>query len=209
MIEDANAGKTTLAFRDLIDACMRGTNRVMAHNGKWLAYRPFNREFDKDTNPRTIERMSMHQANGWIKHIGTYDEVQVWEFNPRGIDGKDNPYYHDGKEYVVGTNYWGDIRQAAKLAVGRQWALYHDFLEGMALAIKKGRDSLFAKTMWDDTLKQVAVAIRQAGPDAPSEREVNEGFVGVRQARGLPTRGASVMTLDSSSLQKVGFDGKR
>jgi len=207
-IEDPNAGQTSLAFRDLIDACMRGTNRVMAHNGKWLAYRPFNREFDKETNPRTVERMTMHKANGWIKHIGTYDEVQVWELLPTGLDGKPNPYYHEGaKEYIVGRNYFADIRQAAQLACERKWPEYHDFLEGMAIAVKRKfkRDTLSAKVQWDDALNHIAVAIQQQGPKAPSEREVNEGFVGVRVARGLQTRGATVMTIDSSGLQKVGF----
>lgn len=210
-ITDPNAGRTSLPFRDLIDSCMRGTNRVMAHNGKWLAYRPFNREFDKETNPRTRERMAMHEAEGWMKHIGTYDEVQIWEFLPFGINGKPNPYYHEGgKEYIVGTDYFGDVRQAAKLAYDRKWPEYHDFLEGMAIAVKRKfrKDTLTAKVMWDDALNHITVAINQT-KGGPTEKEVNEGFVGVRQARGLQTRGATVMTLDSSGLQKVGFDGKR
>lgn len=210
-IEDANAGKTNLAFRDLIDSCMRGTNRVMAHNGKWLAYRPFNREFDKSTNPRTKERMSMHEMSGWIKYLGTYDEVQIWELLPTGLDGKPNPYYHEGdKEYIVGQSYWNDIRRVAKLACERKWPEYHDFLEGMAIALKRGRDPGFAKTMWSDALNQIAIQIPQiGGAGAPSEREVNDAFVAVRRARGLQTRNATVMTLDSAGLTKVGFDGKR
>ena len=205
-ITDPNAGQTSLPFRDLIDACMRGTNRVMAHNGKWLAYRPYNREFDKETNPRTIERMSMHQAAGWIKHIGTYDEVQIWEFLPVGINGEPNPYYHEGRSYVVGQSYWKDIREVAKLACERKWALYHDYLEGMATAIKGGRDPVFAKAVWGDALAHIAVTVKQiGGKAAPTEREINEGFVGVRRARGLVTRNATVMTLDSNGLEKVGF----
>ena len=207
-IEDPNAGKTDHAFRDLINACMRGTDRVMAHNGKWLAYRPYNREFDKETNPRTRERMVMHESEGWVKYLGTYDEVQVWELLPTGISGKPNPYYHDGaKEYIVGTDYFGDIRQAAHLACERKWPEYHDFLEGMPIALKRKykKDTLTAKVVWEDALNHIAVAIRQRGPSAPSEKEINAGFVGVRTARGLQTRGAAVMTLDSSGLQKVGF----
>jgi len=203
-IEDPNAGKTTAAFRHLIDACMRGTDRVMACDGQYLAYRPFNREFDKETNPRTKERFQMFIEKGYYKHLGTYDEVQVYELLPG------NPYRHEAKQYVIGQDYWKDIKKAAAAAIHRAWADYHDILVAIAMAIKTGRDPLFAKTMWDDTLNQVAIAIQQmGGKEAPTEKEINEGFVGVRRARGITGKGGIVATLNSSALQKVGFDGKR
>ncbi len=198
-IEDPNAGSTTAAFRHLIDACMRGTNRVMACDGAFLAYRPFNREFDKETNPRTKERMAMFLEAGHYRHVGTYDEVQVYELMPG------NPYRHEKKQYIIGTDYWRDIRQAAKAACERNWSDYHDILGAMATAIKSGRDPAFAKTMWDDTVNQVAVAIQQVGgAAAPTEREVNEGFTGIRKARGI-SRGGVIATLNRAGLQKGGF----
>ena len=57
-IEDPNAGKVSQPFQNLVNACMRGTDRVMACDGHYLAYRPFNRAFDKETNPRTKERFN-------------------------------------------------------------------------------------------------------------------------------------------------------
>ncbi len=198
-VEDANAGKTTLAFQHMIDACMRGTNRVMACDGQWLAYRPFNRAFDKEVNPATRERMAMFLEKGLYKHVGTYDEVQVYELLPG------NPYRHDKKQYIIGTDYWRDIRQAAKAACDRNWSDYHDILGAMATAIKSGRDPAFARTMWDDTVNQVAVAVKQiGGAAAPTEREINEGFTGIRKARGI-SRGGVVATLNSAGLAKVGF----
>lgn len=199
-IEDPNAGKLTLPFRSLIDACMRGTDRVMACDGQYLAYRPFNRAFDKETNPRTKERFQMFLESGFYKHLGTYDEVQIYELT------EGNPYRHTARQYVVGQDHWKDIKKAATCAVHRAWADYHDLLGAMATALKSGRDPLFAKTMWDDTLNQVAIAIKQiGGKDAPSEKEINEGFVGIRRARGITGKGGIVATLDSSKLQKVGF----
>lgn len=199
-IEDANAGKIKLAFQHLIDGCMRGTDRVMACDGQYLAYRPFNREFDKETNPRTKERFNMFVAAGHYKHLGTYDEVQIYEL----LSG--SPYRHERKQYVIGTDYWKDIRTAAKAACERNWSDYHDILGAMATALKSGRDPLFAKTMWDDTLNQVAILIKQIGGDAaPAEKEINEGFVGIRRARGITGKGGIIATLNSSSLQKVGF----
>ena len=205
-IEDANAGAVKQPFRNLIDSCMRGTERVMATDGKYLAYRPFNRAFDKQTNPRTMERMNMFREKGFFKHLGTWDEVEVYELMPG------NPYYHEGeKAYVVGMNYWGDIRQAAKLACERKWPEYHDFLGGMATAMKGGnRDVNFAKTIWEDTINQITGLInqmRQGNPAIPSEREINEGFVEVRRARGITGRNGTIL-LNSDKLQKVGFDKK-
>ncbi len=194
-ITDANAGKVSLAFQHLIDACMRGTNRVMACDGSYMAYRPYNRQFDKEVNPATHARFSDFIAAGHYKHIGTYDEIQIYEL----LEG--SPYRHK-KNYVIGTSYWGDIRQAAKAAVERNWSDYHDILGGMATALKAGRDPAFAKTMWGDTLNQIAVQIQKMG--GPAEREVNEGFTGVRKARGI-SRGGILATLDTSGLQKVRF----
>jgi hypothetical protein len=202
-IEDGNAHKIAQPFQALIDACMRGTDRVMACDGQYLAYRPFNRAFDKETNPRTKERFNMFLESGFYKHLGTFDEVQVYELTPG------NPYRHEAKQYVIGQDYWKDIRKAATAAVHRAWSDYHDILGAMATALKSGRDPLFAKTMWDDTLNQVAIMIKQlGGKDGPSEKEVNEGFVGVRRARGITGR-TGVVVLNSDSLPKVGFDGKR
>ena len=197
-IEDPTKGRIALAFQHLVDACMRGTNRVMACDGHYLAYRPYNRAFDKEVNPRTQQRFSDFMAAGHYKHLGTFDEVQIYEL----LEG--SPFRHKAS-YVAGHDYWRDIRQAARLACERNWPDYHDYLGAMASAIKGGRDPLFAKTMWDDMLNHLAICIKQVGGKAaPTEREVNEGFTGVRKARGI-SRGGVIATLDSSSLQKVGF----
>lgn len=195
-IEDPNAGKTSREFQHLIDACMRGTDRVMATDNKYMAFRPFNREFDKETNPRTKERVAQFLAEGKWKHLGTFDEVQVYEL----LEG--NPYGHK-QNYTIGASYWQDIRTAAKAACERHWSDYHDILVGMATALKAGRDPLFAKTMWDDTVNQVGICIQQM--KGPSEQEVNEGFMGIRKARGIAGRSGTIAMLNSNTLQKVGF----
>lgn len=199
-IEDPNAGQTPLSFQHMIDTCMRGTDRVMATDGKYVAYRPFNREFDKETNPRTKERMNMFRAAGHYKHLGTYGEVEIYETMPG------SPYYHEAnKAYVVGRSYWGDIRQAAQLAYDRKWAEYHDFIHGMATAMKGGnRDAIFAKTLFDDAINQIGVQISNMGQGAPTEKEVNDGFLGIRQARGIQGNNGRIL-LNTAGLQKVGF----
>lgn len=195
-IKDANAGKVTLAFQYMIDQCMRGTDRVMACDGHYLAYRPYNREKDKETNPRTRERFADFVAAGHYKHLGTYDEVQIYELT------EGSPYRHDKKGYVVGKDRWADIRQAARAACDRKWADYHDLMGVIATALKSGRDPAFARMMWDDTVNQVAITIRQMR--GPSDREVNEGFTGVRKARGI-SKGGVIATLNTDALQTVRF----
>jgi hypothetical protein len=195
-IRDPHEGKITREFQHLIDACMRGTDRVMATDNKYMAFRPFNREKDKETNPRTKERVAQFLADGKWKHIGTFDEVQVYEL----LEG--NAYGHKAN-YTVGQSYWKDIRTAAKAACDRHWPDYHDILAGMATALKAGRDPGFARTMWGDTLNQVAIAIKQM--NGPSEQEINEGFMSVRKARGIAGKSGTIATLDSKGLQKVGF----
>ncbi len=194
-ITDPSVGAVTPAFQYLVNACMRGTNRVMACDGQYLAYRPFNREFDKAVNPRTQQRFSDFQAAGHFRHVGTYDEVQIYEL----LEG--SPFRHKAN-YVAGQDYWRDVRQAATLACERNWPDYHDYLGAMATALKSGRDPEFAKQMWDDTLHQVAVQILNM--KGPTEREVNEGFTGVRRARGI-SQGGVIATLNTAGLQKVGF----
>lgn len=197
-VEDPNAGKTPLSFQHLVDACMRGTDRVMCCDGKYMAFRPYNREKDKETNPRTKERVNRFLAEGKWKHLGTYDEVQIYEL----LDGN----VYKSRDYVVGQNYRDDIDKIARAALERHWVDYHDLLDGVARALKGGRDPAFARVLWGDTLTHIAVRIKQlGGVEAPSEREINEGFMAVRKARGIAGKGGMIMTLDSSGLQKVEF----
>ena len=80
----------------------------------------------------------------------------------------------------------------------------------MATACKSGhRDKLVAKQLWEDMLNQVGITIAQM--QGPSEKEVNENFIAVRQSRGIPTSGnvlarpPSDMMVNTTGLQKVGF----
>lgn len=186
-IQDPHAHEVTAKFRHLVNECMRGSNRVMACDGHYLAYRPFNREFDKEVNPRTAERFKDFQAAGHYRHVGTYDEVQIYEL----LEG--SPFKHKGN-YVAGTDYWADIRQAARLACERNWADYHDFLGAMATAIKSGRDPAFAAACWNDAVQHVAIQIGHMR--GPSASEVNAGFQSIRKKRGI-SKGNLVVTLPS------------
>jgi hypothetical protein len=113
--------------------CMRGTGRVWACDGYYVAYRPFNHELDKAANPAVQERHANFLASGHYKHVGTYDEVQIFEL----LDG--SPFKTVKRDYIVGRDFWADIRQAAEIACRREWVDFHDFLEAMAKGIKHDR----------------------------------------------------------------------
>lgn len=172
-------------------ACMRGTDRVWACDGHYVAYRPQNRAFDKEVNPRTRERHEDFLAAGHYKHIGTYDEVQIFEL----LDG--SPFKTVRKNYVVGRDYWADIREAAAIACRREWVDFHDFLEAMAKGIKAGRSTAFAEAAWEDALNQVMVNIYHR--QGPLPGECSAGVANVRAARGL-RRGTIILPNPASGV---------
>ena len=193
-IEDPNAGKTTRAFQALIDSCMRGTDRVMACDGHYLAYRPYNREFDKETNPRTMERFADFKAAGFYKHLGTYDEVQIYELT------EGSPFRHSQRDYVIGRNYWADVRTIARAACQREWSDYHDLLGAVAKAFKaRDVDPGLAKAQWGDFLAHVTLTI--AHMKGPTAAEVGAGFARIRQARGV-SKGSTIVVPIEKTAQK-------
>lgn len=167
----------SMPYDSLKFACMRGTDRVWACDGHYVAYRPFNRAFDKEVNPRTRERHEDFLAAGHYKHLGTFDEVQIFEL----LDG--SPFKTVKRDYIVGRDYWADIRQAAQIACRREWTDFHDFLEAMARGIKHGRTAAFAESAWQDALNQIMINIYQR--QGPLPVECAAGIANVRSARGL------------------------
>lgn len=168
---------TALPYDSLKFACMRGTDRVWACDGEYVAYRPFNRTFDKEVNPRTKERHEDFLASGHYEHVGTFDEVQIFKL----LEG--SPFKTVAKNYVVGRDYWADIREAAKIACRREWVDFHDFLEAMAKGIKHNRTPAFAESAWVDALNQIMINIYQR--TGPTPAECAAGIAIVREKRGL------------------------
>lgn len=184
---------TALPYDALKFACMRGTDRVWACDGHYVAYRPRNREFDKEVNPRTHERHQDFLAAGHYEHVGTFDEVQIFKL----LDG--SPFKTVRKDYIVGRDYWADIRQAAVIACKREWVDFHDFLEAMAKGIKHNRTANFAELAWQDALNQIMINIYHR--QGPTPGECAAGIAIVREKRGL-RRGIILPNPASGTLEK-------
>lgn len=192
---------TGMPYDALRFQCMRNavsdagvpTCRVWACDGEYVAFRPYNREFDKKANPAVQQRHSDFLAAGHYEHLGTFDEVQIFKL----LDG--SPFKTVHKNYVVGRDYWADIRQAAQIACRREWVDFHDFLEAMAKGIKHGRTAGFAELAWQDALNQIMINIYHR--QGPLPAECAAGIQIVRQKRGL-ARGIVLPNPASGKLEK-------
>ena len=180
-IETIEAPKSALPYDALRFQCMRGSGRVWACDGRYVCYRPFNHALDKQANPAFQERISRFDAAGHFKHIGTFDEVMVFQLEPG------SPWYAtEDKVYIAGKSIWADIDHAIKLAMKRDWKDYTDLLEAMAMGMLAGRDPTFARQQWNDALDQVMVGIYQRGGPLPAE--VRAGVENVNRSRGKQTK---------------------
>lgn len=168
--------KTRIPYDELRFSCMRGSGRVWACDGEYVAYRPYNHALDKEVNPRTAERHANFIAAGYYEHVGTFDEVQVFKL----LDG--SPFKRNTKTFIPGQNLHNDVRQAAIAACDRDWVLYHDILDSIASGLKSRLTPSYAQTVYEDCLAQVFVNIYQRG--GPTQAEVDAGFVDVRKRRG-------------------------
>jgi hypothetical protein len=200
-IGSIEAPKASLPYDSLRFQCMRGSGRVWACDGRYVAYRPFNHTLDKVANPVFQERIERFNREGHFTHIGTFDEVMVFKLKP------ESPWYaYEDKAYVAGKSLWGDIAHAVKLACARDWRDYTDLLEAMAAGMLAGREPAFARKQWEDALNQVMIGIYQKG--GPLAVEIAAGVENVRLSRGTSRSPRIVLATDIAAAKNVQYEGK-
>jgi len=200
-IDSIEAPKSALPYDSLRFACMRGTGRVWACDGRFVAYRPFNHALDKVANPVFQERVERFNREGHFTHVGTFDEVMVFKLKP------ESPWYaSEEKAYVAGKSIWGDIQHAINLACKRDWRDYTDLLEAMATGMMAGRDPAFARQQWEDAVNQVMIGIYQKG--GPLAAEIRAGVENVRSARGAQRRPGILLATDIAAAKNVQYEGR-
>ncbi len=198
-IGSIEAPKSALPYDSLRFQCMRGSGRVWACDGRYVAYRPFNHALDKQANPVFQERVERFQREGHFEHVGTFDEVQVFKLKP------ESPWYATEEvTYVAGKSLWGDINHAINLACKRDWKDYTDLLEAMAAGMMAGRDPMFARQQWEDAIAQIMVGIYQKGGPLPVE--IRAGVENVRSARGAQRRSGIIMASDVAQAKNVVYE---
>ena len=198
-IDTIEAPKSALPYDSLRFQCMRGSGRVWACDGRYVAYRPFNREFDKEVNPAFQERVERFTRAGHFKHLGTFDEVRIFQLEP------ESPWYAKTDEaYTAGQSLWGDINHAVKLACARDWVDYTDLIEAMATGMMAGRDPMFARQQWEDAVNQIMVGIYQRGGPLPAE--IRAGIQNVQIKRGKSGAPKILMATDVAQAKNVVFE---
>lgn len=195
----AEEGVTTprgMPYDSLRFQCMRGSGRVWACDGRYVAYRPFNHLLDKQANPAFQERIERFTRAGHFKHVGTFDEVMVFQLDP------ESPWYAKTDEaYTAGQSLWKDIAHAVKLACKRDWKDYYDLLVAMAEGMRAGRDADFARKQWEDALNQIMIGIYQRGGPLPAE--INAGVDGVRRSRGGYKNAGIIVATNATQAKSV------
>lgn len=200
-IESIEAPKSALPYDALRFQCMRGSGRVWACDGRYVAYRPFNHALDKVANPVFQERVEKFNREGHFTHVGTFDEVMVFKLKP------ESPWYAtEEKAYIAGKSLWGDINHAVKLALARDWKDYTDLLEAMAAGMMAGRDPAFARQQWEDAVNQVMTGVYQKGGPLPAE--IRAGVENVRLSRGGRSRPGILLATDITAAKNVQYEGK-
>jgi hypothetical protein len=164
-------GKFSMPYDTVRFLCMRGSQRVWACDGEYVACRPI--AFHEGTRTR-------HQRfldSGHYEHVGTFDDVQIFKL----LVG--SPFRRDNRTLIPGVNLYQDMRECAKAACARDWVLYHDILEAIAENVKARFEGQVAKDFWGDILAQIFQNISMRG--GPTQAEVDAGLNRIRQARGF------------------------
>lgn len=152
-LPDETAGVTTervdAPYKYLRFQVMQGSSRVWACNGRYVACRP------AGFNPATRQRHARFLASGHYRHVGTFDDVQVFELTP------ESPFYRTEGDVRAGS-WYELLRAAAQAAVARDWAAYVDLLEEIATRLKSTPtgatgevDPGLAKQRFMDTLEHL------------------------------------------------------
>jgi hypothetical protein len=140
-------------------------------DGEYVACRP------SGFHAGSHERHQRFLNSGHYKHVGTFDDVQVYELLPG------SPFRRDNRTFTPGRSLWGDIRAASIAAVKHDWVLFHDILEVIAGGLKQKYGPNVGHQMYQEILERIFVATAQRG--GPPEIVCTEGLQMVRMKRGL------------------------
>lgn len=194
--------------KDIRFDVMRGSDRVWACNGRYVACRPSG--FHKETERRHAQFLSSRH----YKHVGTFDDVQLFELTPQ------SPWYRTPGDVRAG-NWYEVLRAAAMAAYARDWGAYVDLLEEIAVRLKstelrdtEGRsDSSYAKQQFEDVLthlQQLIFMRWSAGQQFKDvqdhglavqrmQAEIDNGVHNIRVARGT-SRTGSVLAMPARPM---------
>ena len=162
-----------------------GKKKIWASDGAFVWFRR------KLANPATLERHNRFLATGEYKHVGTQDDVGIYELMPA------SPFKRAETINFSELKFYDARRQTIRAAVRRDWATFIDGLEHLAGGIKGAYDPAMAKTVYNDLLSYVFVQIAMRG--GPAQTEVDREVQALRKRRG--ERSSALLMPAGISLQ--------
>lgn len=150
--------------------------RTWASDGEYVYFRR------KQANPATLQRHEQFLKTGDYRHIMTQDDVEVYQLMPT------SPFRRQ-EVNLLEQDVIQLRRTAAVAACKRDFGLFIDAVSEMASRIKGARytdgrpaSGQFAEDLYNQHLTYVfrLIEMRQG----PSQREIDQGVIAARQARG-------------------------
>lgn len=179
--------KSAMPYDRVRFACLKGTDRVWACDGEFVACRP--NAFHEGSRTRHQRFLSM----GHYQHVGTFDDVQVFKL----LDG--SPFRYDTPRDVRDMSSFELERQTAIAACKRDWALYVDILVEISTRLKSSYELAFAKQCYEESLARIENFIVMRG--GPSAAETAAGLQIVRRRRGEASGRQILLPVQSRRVQ--------
>ena len=146
-----------------------GKGRVWASDGEYVYFRR------KQSNPETLKRHEAFLKTGDYQHVQTTDDVEIYKLMPS------SPFARPQRDLTTLDNY--NVRREATLAACRRdWPTFLDALSELSTRIKSAYHDAFAKTIYEDNLTAVFLAINMRG--GPSQTEIDREVRALRTRRG-------------------------
>ena len=149
-----------------------GKTRVWASDGEFVYFRR------NKSNPATLARHEAFLRTGDYRHVETQDDVEIYKLMPS------SPFARKTRDLTTIDSY--NVRRTAAIAAcQRDWGTFIDALEELSSRIKSRYHEAFAKTVYDENLTAVFLAINMRG--GPSQTEIDREVQALRQRRGAQT----------------------
>ena len=147
-----------------------GKSRVWACDGEYVAFRR------KKANPATLERHERFLRTGEYRHLGTQDDVEIYQLM------ESSPFKRKEVVNFEGKRFYDARREVIRAAVRRDWATFIDGLEYLGGMIKGQYDGGTARTIYQDMLGYVFIQIGMRG--GPAQGEIDREVAALRTRRG-------------------------
>ena len=146
-----------------------GKKRVWLCDGEYLYFRR------KKANPATLARHEDFLRRLHYVHVSTEDDVEIYQLQAA------SPFKRPQRD-LTEIDVYNLRRETVMAACRRDWSTFIDGLTELSTRIKSRYHDAFAKTVYQENLHAVFLAINMRG--GPSQQEIDREVRAIRQRRG-------------------------